>query len=295
MHSSNHLFLMLYDAMRESLPEAELSKTGAFDWRGYRIDSYQTLATCQYFCQVYFQRPQVIVFQEAYKFKGYRHPFRLSLNLKESNFFILNEDEQRQMLVDFVGFASKQALMWQASSGRAAEAATLHIPEVFSQGYAVARNEMNRTIVVRQVSREYLQAIDLQSQLFSLLQDVIQMMVPYLPEPLNNGVVVQPNVHWRNWDWRGCRLKVKEEDGSVPVGSFDYVFNIYNEEPDYLVCNTFDGRLRTPIKKLNLFQDRFFDKTEEKQFDLLQEFVHDALNTSQPEAVETVQKSLFDW
>ncbi len=44
MDSLNDFFEMLYSAMRTVMPEARISTTGAFVWRGYRIDEYEGLS-----------------------------------------------------------------------------------------------------------------------------------------------------------------------------------------------------------------------------------------------------------
>ena len=132
----NNFFSMLHLAMLESMPGVDISGSGAWVWRGYRIDSYQKLAKGLFYCQIYTEKPNILIFQEVYRYPQYRpieprdkeyeikdgdyyHPFRLTLDLYKSRFFTFTEREQYEVLRNFISYASSQSLVWQNSEARA--------------------------------------------------------------------------------------------------------------------------------------------------------------------------------
>ena len=68
----NNFFNMLHLAILESMASADISGDGASFWRGYRIDSYKTLAKGLFCCQIYTEEPNILVFQEGYKYSKYK-------------------------------------------------------------------------------------------------------------------------------------------------------------------------------------------------------------------------------
>ena len=46
MQSVENFFVMLGAAMRTAMPGVEISTTGCMWWRGYKINSFKTLANC---------------------------------------------------------------------------------------------------------------------------------------------------------------------------------------------------------------------------------------------------------
>src|SRR5687767_6777812 len=110
MNDINSFYSMLYTAMRTSMPDAQISQSGAYVWRGYRIDAFRNLAQGQYYCQIYPDQPGILMLQEGYldashrggekekklgiKAGHYYYPFTETIDLRRTRFFEFKQDEQ---------------------------------------------------------------------------------------------------------------------------------------------------------------------------------------------------------
>ena len=269
---------LLYACLQDSLSEATFSTSGAYSWRGYRVDEYKTLARGQYYFLTYPGDPKHLLLEEAYwdSKKKYCRPFALRLNLQESCFFLLDQAEQQAFLSEFVAQATRQALIWQASEGRTE--LTLKIAPDRINGHAVAQSARRKAAEVHgKVTDDYLEAMSLQNQLFNRLTDAIGAVAARMPGPLSNGVHLEPNAHPRNWAYRGYRMKPLAADGSVPPGHHPYRWNIYYADPARIWLGSYDGTPARQIRSLALEQEGFFDLDESAQQAMLEDFVLEGL------------------
>lgn len=306
------LYTAIQDVMvkREDKPKALISKSGAWVWRSFRIDDYGELARGQYYFQIspnddkilYSEddelnhikgtiqkhglsyTPHTLIFKESYieqdykpsdpmeeqyglKSGTYHDPFWITLDLYKSRFFLLNVDEQYSQLHDFIDFAIGQAKLWQNSEARKRE--TL---EKFVNGAKPDRHPRGAPKGFDQVTPEFLTALRSQAFLFKKLWDVLY-------ERLGENIQwLWPNAHWRNWDFRGLRLKVKDLSQKLHA---DYLWSIYYEydkkdsfrRPDRLACFSYDGKNRTGISYLDINEKNLFDLQDERQTEEIRAFV----------------------
>jgi hypothetical protein len=272
---------LLYACLRKSLPEATLSKSGAYRWRGYRIDAYETLARGHYYFLTYPDDPKHLLLEEAYfdSRSVYHRPFVLRLNLQDARLFLLDLAEQRSFLSEFIVRASRQALIWQASRGRT----TVVAPDMLD-GREVHQYARMRPTELRQINKDYLVSTKLQTRLFEMLKGAIQSATKHMPAPLSNGVYFEANAHPHNWAYRGQRMKPKKADGSVPQGPFPCRWNIYYDTPGVICLEKYDGIHAKPFDRLDLVQVGFFDLGESEQQKVLERFALQALGRMGQEA-----------
>jgi len=276
----NNFFSMLHLAMLEAMPRVDISGTGAWVWRGYRVDSYKDLAKGLFYAQIYTCDPNVLVFEESYKYPKYKpldprdrkykikdgryyHPFVVPLDLYKSRFFLFSASEQYQILQNFVSYASAQALIWQKSNARSK-------PEVtgteFAQGnQKIIPNSLARPAGYEQVSLNFLSMLPLQEGLFTKLRTAVSSVIS------SKYQWFRPNAHWSNWDFRGHRLKMS------PGDSADYVWEIYYNEPGKLICSSYNNNERKQEGYLDILSAKYFDQTEEQQDLLLKDFVKNTI------------------
>jgi len=278
--SFNHFFSMVYQAMIECMPEVEISGSGAWVWRGYRIDSYKNLAKGLFYCQIYTHDPNILMFKESYKNEkyksldpldikykikdgGYYHPFWSTLNLFQSRFFLLKTSEQYDLIRNFVSYASKQALIWQDSETRSR-------PDITSKKYLSGNEKIQKNILsvfseYDRVTSDYLKFIPMQNDLFSNLIDRVKIKLD------GNYKWLRPNAHWMNWDFRGYRLKIFSGD------SADFVWKIYYEKPENLVAISNDDKNKKESPYFDIKLTEYFDKNNEEQNQLLDNFIQYSL------------------
>lgn len=263
MEAVNNFYAMLYSAMLEGMEGVLLSKSGAYVWRGFRIDKYQELAYGRYYCLVYPGDPDIfqlkvgsgkniscnaftcreLVFEESYndphhkpfddretkhciKAGNYYYPFKVSLDLYRSRFFLLDVNEQLAMLKNFVSMAAQQAIIWQRSEAR---------PRVtnlkYLNGKKQRRSPMKNRPPFRKIGVEFLDVWKLHNNLFSKLTSVIGDMGSNIVEkPI---LYLRPNANINNYNFRGYRLKF---DGLFPGKKSDYRWEIHYETPEVLKC-----------------------------------------------------------
>ncbi len=269
MQAINNFYSMLYAAMRESMPEAQISQTGAYVWQGYQIDQYKELAYGQYYCQIYPGDAKTLVFKEGYQdashkasdfekqhriMQGrYYYPFYEGLNLIRTRFFDYNTTEQFFVLRSFVSGAAERALIWQNSEAR--EKVT---GSKFLKGKLHREKFVHVPSVYEQVGREFLQAWEFQKSLISKLENVLKLF-PDIED-------LEPNSSVYHFGVRGLRLKFN----SAKLSSR---WSIY--------FNDFE-RLKYEIPKVrknsyNLIENGFFDLSSDEQTRHLTDFAQASL------------------
>jgi hypothetical protein len=278
--SFNHFFSMVHHALIECMPGVELSGSGAWVWRGYRIDSYKNLAKGLFYCQIYTSDPNTLMLKESYyqpdykpldqldetyKIKDgrYYHPFWSTLNLYRSRFFLLRTSEQYEIIRNFVGYAANQALTWQNSEARSR-------PEITSQDYLEGNNKIQLNTLhapssFDHVTRDYLNFLPLQKKIFSQLVEKLNIYID------NDEKWLKPNGAWRNWDFRSYRMKI------VPGDHANFLWEIYYHQPEKLVANSYDGSDRTEIGYFDIADTKYFDKDPEEQSQMLDNFLQYSL------------------
>jgi hypothetical protein len=310
IQSINDFFEMLYAAMQSVMPNALLSKSGAWVWRGYRINEYDDLAYGQYYFQItpnddpildlgtnlttienniqqdkLMHTPRFLEFKESYiepnyqavdsteeqygiKSGRYHDPFRLTLDLYQSRFFLFDVDEQYSLIRDFVDFACREAKLWQKSKGR--EKTT---SDVFINGTRTARNTRKAAEPYNQIAPEYLTALRSQAFLFRELSSCLK-------QKLGNKVLwLRPNAQWRNWDFRGLRLKLK---GLSQGKNADYLWEVYYDydkknvykRPDRIACFSYNGVVRTNLGYFDILNTNYFDLSDDKKEKEMKSFIN---------------------
>jgi hypothetical protein len=262
-------FYMLYDAMRNAIPKAQLSKSGAYVWRAYRIDSYRFLAKNQYYCEIYHHNPQVLKFQESFQYKGtYRYFIMKQSNLKEEGFFHLSRDEQLEFLEKFVVDGEDKAIRWQISTKRKEE-----VPKEFQNGTDSLRNEFKESYSISRIPEEFLEFLPLQDKFFSFLVKAITKASKVV---LAKEVSLLPNASWFNWDFRGYRMKFITSSGDVPEGPSDYTWRIYYKEPNRLQCE-YNKTDKHPRIHPFIMDGSFLTSSEEEQAEKLYQYATEVL------------------
>lgn len=269
MNDVNNFYGMLYAAMRASMPGAQISQSGAYVWRGYRIDAFQTLAHGQYYCQIYPDRPGILMLQEGYldaKHRGeekekklgikagqYYYPFTETIDLRRTRFFEFNQEEQLGFLGSFIDGALQKALIWQQSNVR---------QKVTNSKFQ--HGKIPRLIRVRvpdafgRVGEDFLAAWEYQRLLWQTLINILNQ-VP-------NREWVRPNASIHNFGFRGLRLKLISSSQTSR-------WSIYFNEPDRI-------RFQIPKGKRNsysLIENKYFDLTANEQGTQLREFAQASL------------------
>jgi hypothetical protein len=103
---------MMEAALAEVQPQARLSKTAGWDWRGFYVDS-------TFFYAVYYSRPLTIVFEND---QGNNPTYKRYFDLQAVHFFSLTKDEQFEQLVEFVRQAYEGAPQAGPNAGTSQEA-----------------------------------------------------------------------------------------------------------------------------------------------------------------------------
>lgn len=276
----NNFFSMLHLSMLESMPSVDISGSGAWVWRGYRIDSYKELAQGLFYCQIYTGDPNTLIFEESYHYPKYKpidsrdkkykikdgsyyRPFWMTFDLYKARFFLFSASEQYELLRNFVSYASVQSLIWQKSKVRARSDVT---SKEFLQGNEkIIPNLLSRPSGYEQVSIDYLSLLPLQEKIFGKLQNAVVSAFS------GEYKWLRPNAHWSNWDFRGYRLKISSGN------SADYVWEIHFNEPEKLTCYSYNNNERKREGYLDIRSSDYFDQSDEQQNLLLKEFVKNTL------------------
>lgn len=207
MTAINHFYAMLYQALKEMFPGIELSKNGAYGWRGYQISNYMELAKNQYYFQIYTGDPSLAkeldndylnrvnsmnlllqegyqdaspppgdIFEERFRIRSgnYYFPFNVSLDLYRCRFFHLDKTEQYKVIKYFIAGAVSQALVWQKSNARE----VLTNPEFHHGKQTPFKPEAKHDF--ERVPIEFLIAWRQQDYLFNLLNRVLKEKTPWL-------------------------------------------------------------------------------------------------------------------
>ena len=271
MQALNDFYGMLYDAMQTALPGATISTIGAYGWRGYRIDKYENLATCQFYCQVYPHDPKTLLFKESYEYKGhYQNPFFQCVDLVGTNFFTKSREDQFAFVLDFVTNASKAAVKWMDSEDRSAK-----VPTEFQKGADLYHVNRGAIPLFNQVPSIYLEGFPTQDRLFGLLLQAIDRVSQQL---YPQGIDLKPNAHWSQWHYRGWRMKVKGSSGKKPGGPTPRIWLIDFHNPSEIIYQMYDGKDYRVKNRFTLAPD-FLADTEEHQNERLTEFVKHSLAT----------------
>lgn len=261
MRALNDFYPMLYDALITAMPEADFSTSGAYVWRGFRVDSYKSLATNQYYCQVDPDRPKMLVFKESFLVRGkYRNFIMAEVDLLDAGFFNRNCEEQQKFLVDFITKAAQDSLIWQDSKDR------LDAFDKFPE-YLFGKNNFRQIFeekyTIKEVSEDFIHAFPAQDQCFKLLCRGI--------EKACGKVFLVPNANWCNWDFRGYRMKFLDASGKKTPGPSKYVWRIYYKQPAHLTCERYNIKDYPNIPPFHLSQE-FLSSSEEEQAESLYQF-----------------------
>lgn len=261
MRALNNFYLMLYDALITAMPEAKFSKSGAYVWRGFRVDSYKSLATNQYYCQVDPDRPKMLVFKESFQVRGkYRDYIMAEVDLLDAGFFNGSCEEQQKFLVDFIAKAAQSSLIWQDSKDRLD--AFVKFPK-YLYGTNNFRQIFEEKYSVKKVQEDFIHAFPAQDQCFILLGRGI--------EKACGKVHLIPNAHWCNYDFRGYRMKFLDASGEPLPGPSKYVWRIYYQQPAHLTCERYNIKNYPNIPPFHLSQG-FLSSSEEEQAESLYQF-----------------------
>jgi hypothetical protein len=245
------------------------------------------LAKGQYFCQIYTGNPNTLIFEEAYHdpsqkpkeqkdidFRivrgSYYYPFVLELNLYQTHFFHLSMDEQLKTLSNFIAYSSEQALLWQSSAIR-----TQSTRPTFLKGKKQSRIFTRTTHPTNQVSPEFLDAFQMQNE---LLDDLNKAIKKYAPVSIGKNILwLRANKDWRNWEYRGWRLKFESIN---PKGHADFFWQIFYDKPDQIVCFSYDGKSRKRIGYYDVVDSSYFDLDKETRAEQMRTFVENMLKSS---------------
>jgi hypothetical protein len=252
---------MLYAALVEVMPSADLARTGADGWRGYQIRRYRDLAGGHFFCQIYTSEPQILLLEEFYNYGGFFYPWRLDHDLLEGDFFLKDAIGQKAHLVRFIRSAVDQALEWQNSKKRKEI-----VPAKLLMGKTYGtETHLELPDTLRQISKTYIAALQLQSSMLGHLQEQVETLAhdvglrkPYL------------KFNQSGWDYRGLWMKLRttEPDEVTPEGSFPFKWKIEFSNPSKLL---FEGLETTHL--LDLEKHYFFTLDKKNQEKTLRNFI----------------------
>ena len=143
-------------------------------------------------------------------------------------------------------------------------------PEITSKEFLqgnqkIIPNALARPTGYEQVSINFLSMLPLQQKLFNKLRTTVSSALSSKYEWF------RPNAHWSNWDFRGYRLKISSGD------SADYVWEIHYNEPEKLICFSYDNNERRRQGYLDILSTQYFDQTDEQQDLLLKDFVNNTI------------------
>lgn len=285
MQAINNFYSMLYRAMREAMPEAQLIRNGAYGWRGYQIKHYEDLVPNQYYCEIYPNNSKetcVVVFQESYKDRSHKpfdiyerglriwageycYPFRVSLDLYRVRFFHLDVNEQYALLRNFVSYAAQQALIWQHSKFRT----EITNPRFSMNSNIPIKRNKAKVSEIQPVGIAFMNAWNIQNDVFIKLKDMLSIYLPHVPQ--NEKDWIRPNAHPSHFDFRGYFVKT----GKLLPGAFDIRWQIFYEKPESLYCLTSEKEL---IEKYNMINQHYFDLPSEQQKGELTGFIKECLD-----------------
>ena len=271
MNALNDFYEMLYEAMQTAMPTALLSKSGAYVWRGYRIDQYQNLALNQYYCQL---NPtgdsHILVFKESFYDESvpghYRDVPMGTLNFSQEGFFSRDREGQLARLTEFISTCAREAVRWQDDERRLSV-----VPAQNRTGYEVRRHERGPVGHYNKVTEDLLQAFPMQNRIFDLLNPAIiaacQQVCAVTP-------VLRANISVFNWGFRGFRMWMGEVDGAC-----DFVWRIYYERPSMITFERNKGKSYYIVKHRFEMNHDFLSAPEAQQNELLGHFAREALST----------------
>lgn len=277
----NNLFDMMHMALLASMPGVQISGSGAYVWRGYRIDKYNDFPKGLFYLQISPSNPNYLIFKESYKYPPYKaldsrdehqkgeyrikdgqyyHPFGVTLNLYLARFFLLSPVEQYDLIRNFVSYASEQALIWQKSQARARPNVT---HKQFLHGnLGIKQNRLKAPASYGAVSLNYLTVFTQQDELFEKLKQAIYNKLG------GNYVVLVPNAHWTHWHFRGYRLGIESRHA-------DFWWKIHYTAFDKLECYEANGKKRKAV--FDIRGENYFDRDAKNQDALLAKFVEQCL------------------
>lgn len=261
--SLHNLMDLLYVALLEVMPSAELARVGAYGWRGYVVRSYKNLAPGHFFCQMNNQSPTTLLMEEFCNFGGRMfYPWRVDIDLLQTNFFERDVDGQKAIIVDFYQEAVRNALEWQESAKRR----TIVPEKIWNGKKYVTTPNIDYPKAVYRVSREYISAIVQQDNLLSLLREVIENRARALgmPKPFLKYNTV-------GWKYRGfwMKLRTSEPEDIEPEGSFPYHFKIDLYNHPEILRYQHDGE----EKNFDLAENYFFNLDDENQKATVSDFI----------------------
>jgi hypothetical protein len=239
MRAINSFYSMVYTAMRETMVGAQISTSGAYVWRGFRIDDYKGLANGQYYFQIYPEKPEILLMQESYidadhqvspidkkhgvKSGSYYYPFTVTTDLLRTRFFQMSKEEQFEYLKLFVCHASEKALFWQNSDAR-----TKDVKPPFLHGRKPRKIAVRIPGTFDQVGVEFLRAWKYQDHLFG---KVLKPILESVPE----CEWARPNANVQNFAFRGLRMKRKTLPDTLR-------WSIYFDDPHLLKFQVHGGQ-----------------------------------------------------
>lgn len=273
MQSFNDFFEMLFWVLQNSVkPKIELSTSSAFGWRGYQFDEYSNLAPSRYGFQIYYGNPEILLCQESYRDSNnqYFYPFKRKINLQETEFFSFTKQEQIIFLEDFVNYGLAECILWQNSDYRKSK-----IPPEYRTGKKVTNWRVNAQDF-GQVSDKYLLAAPMQEKLFAMLENSLDRMTLLVLSRTNTKEV---NTQWRNWAFRGFKMKINEPDGAEPPGRFEYVWRIYFQKPTFIYFEFYDGKSTQKLQPPFEMNSEFLNSAESQQQIAIDNFVKKSLES----------------
>lgn len=285
MQAINNFYAMLYQAMKVAMPKAVLCTNGAYVWRGFQIKKFEDLAENQYYCQIYPSEnnlTSVLIFKESYidpsikSIDGYEeklglyphpycYPFRVSLDLYRTRFFLMDVDDQYLMLENFVRYAVQQALIWQRSDIR-----TKITSEEFLNG-APRRSfgKYKPAGEMKHVGIEFMEAWRIQHKMFESLQQALTIFMAKKPEEEKDWI--RKNASPYHFNFRGCFMKSEK----LLPDEFDIRWIVNFIEPEFLKCITSKKEF---IDQYNLVKHNYFDLPEDQQRKELTGFIKKCLD-----------------
>ena len=277
MKGFNDFFEVLFDSILKSCRGIELSNTAAFGWRGFRIDKYMNLARCQYYFQINTNCPRELILHEVYNDGRYRYPWKDHpvFDLELNGFFNFSKANQRDLLVEFTALAVQQAMVWQNS-----EARKVQVPADFFYGNVTLTNYVQMRVIFEKIPPEFVSATVTQNQIFTSLKDAILFEVS---ARMGRQAILEPNTSWFNWDFRGLRMKICDQDGIKPSGPTPFVWRIYYRQPAVIRFESEYGQ-----REMNLEDEAFLTLQQEQQSEWLGRFVRNALDLISPNSIEII-------
>ena len=261
IQSLHNLMDMLYTALVEVMPSADLARTGAHGWRGYQIRKYRDLAGGHFFCQIYLDEPNILLLEEFYNYGGFFYPWRIDNDLLQGDFFKVDAVRQKALLVRFIKEAVDQALQWQNSEKRS----EIVPAKVLKGSDYDTETHLDLPETLRSVSCLYIEALHQQTNLLNLLWKQVSTLAPEVG-------LHKPYLKYNQsgWDYRGLWMKLRttEPDDIIPEGSFPYKWKLEYSDPTKLL---FDGTETTYT--LDLDKHYFFTLDPKNQTKTMQEFI----------------------